>query len=82
MFMVQLLLFADTALQTNKKTKKTKTKNCCRTFMGIKQGAYQHCFRAFDTIFNVKKKKSDVRYVLAVYWILTDFFAGYSGLGP
>lgn len=56
MFMVQLLLFADTALQTNKKTKKTKTKNCCRTFMGIKQGAYQHCFRAL-TPFSMLKKK-------------------------
>lgn len=41
MFMVQLLLFADTALQ-----KKKKPKTCCRTFMGVRQGAYQHCVRA------------------------------------
>lgn len=50
MFMVQLLLFADTALQ-----KKTKTKTCCKTYMGIKQGAYQHCFRAL-TPFSMLKK--------------------------
>lgn len=52
MFMVQLLLFADTALQ-----KQNKTKTCCRTFMGIKQDAYQHCFRAL-TPFSMLKKKN------------------------
>lgn len=58
------------------KTKKT----CCRTFMGIKQDAYQHCFRAL-TPFSMFKEKNN-RYVLAVYWILTDFFSGFSGLRP
>lgn len=38
MFMVQLLLFADSALQ--------KQKPCCRTFMGVSQGADQHRCRA------------------------------------
>lgn len=53
MFMVQLLLFADTALQ--KKKRKNENKSCCRTFMGITPGAYQHCCRAL-TPFSMLKK--------------------------
>lgn len=49
--------------------------------MGITPGAYQHCCRAL-TPFSMLKKKSNVRYVLAVYWILIDFVTGFSGLGP